>query len=257
MTKLSVNVNKIATLRNARGKNTPNLLKVTQDIINYGAEGITVHPRPDERHIKKADAIEISKLIKKVKSDSKKHIEYNIEGYPSSDFIQLISDLKPDQCTLVPDPPDAITSCAGWNFEKNKGLLLEVVSHLQERRIRCSLFLEPKVFNSDKKQQEALEQIRPHRIELYTELYADDFSTFQRRITTMLYSQSVQVVQKMNIGINAGHDLNLENLGYLLQTIPKIEEVSIGHALICESLYCGLKETIQNYLNVIKNAFNS
>lgn len=239
MTTLSVNVNKIATLRNARGSNVPNLCKVTADLISYGVKSITIHPRPDERHIKRNDVYELSKLIKTHNTSTSEKIEFNIEGYPSTDFINLVSEIKPDQCTLVPDGPDVITSNAGWDFEANKDFLVKICSSLKASDIRSSLFLDP--FTFDTTQKEALKKIAPDRIELYTESYAKDISTLKK------YKAVAEEILTLNIDLNAGHDLNLENIHLFATTIPNLKEVSIGHALVCESLYKGFKTVIDSY----------
>lgn len=238
MTKLSVNVNKIATLRNARGHDIPNVLQVSSDIIRFGAHGITVHPRPDERHIKKMDVITLRQFITPP-------VEFNVEGYPSEEFLKLIKEHRPDQVTLVPDPPDVITSNAGWNIASNFEFLKNVLETLTEANIRVSLFVDPK--DMDKAQFEALEALKPHRIELYTERFAREL---ERAVSD--YKSTAEKVRQYGIGVNAGHDLSLENLTLLLTNIPFIDEVSIGHALICEALYLGLEETIHRYLKILE-----
>ncbi len=259
MTKLSVNVNKIATLRNARGQDSPNLISVTKDIIKFGAQGITLHPRPDERHIKVSDLYEVKSLMNEVNLErSKKNqevLEYNIEGYPSTDFINMVSEVRPEQVTLVPDPPDAITSNAGWDFIKNLDLLIKVVKDFKTLDIRVSLFLDPHNFNSE--QLEALKKINPERVELYTESFAKTFNTDEQGPVFKVYQTTSEILSKNNFELNAGHDLSQNNINFLVKNIPQIKEVSIGHALVCESLYMGLEQTISNYLNEIKIAFGS
>ncbi len=240
MTKLSVNVNKIATLRNSRGNALPDVLQTALDIERFGAQGITVHPRPDERHIRKQDVYDISKRI---------HVEFNIEGYPSPDFIQLIRDVRPAQCTLVPDPPDVLTSNAGWNVQQNMGYLQEVIGQLKQSGTRVSLFIDPYDFiNADVSQ---IAKTGTDRIELYTESYARAFPTPERDAVCAVFQKVADHAHACGLGINAGHDLNLHNLRYLIQHIPFIAEVSIGHALICDALYFGLEKTVQKYLSCL------
>lgn len=236
-TRLSVNVNKIATLRNARGKNLPDLLKMTLDIISYGAQGITVHPRPDGRHIRTADVYQLAENI---------DVEFNIEGFPSNDYLQLIREIKPTQATLVPDPPEAITSNAGWAIKKNFDFLRDVVAELHTSGVRTSLFIDPHMISDT--DIELLKKIGTDRVELYTESYADAFGTASEAKVLDSYKNIANKISKVNIAINAGHDLNLFNLKALIQAIPAIQEVSIGHALICDALYFGLPETIARYL---------
>ncbi len=240
MTKLSVNVNKIATLRNARGKNSPNVLQVTQDIISYGAEGITVHPRPDNRHIMREDVYAISEHI---------DVEFNIEGYPSESFVGMVKEVKPAQCTLVPDPPDVITSNAGWQITNQVSFLKEVVQELSQEDIRVSLFVDP--LELTEKDMDNLQEIRTDRVELYTEVYADTFNTPKHAEVVGRYQRVAQELTTRGLGLNAGHDLNLENLSLLIKTIPEIQEVSIGHALICDALYYGLEKTVGSYLSCL------
>lgn len=237
MTKLSVNVNKLATLRNSRGKNNPDVLKMTLDIISYGAEGITVHPRPDERHIRKKDVYAIVKAI---------NVEFNIEGYPDQDYLKLIKDIKPAQCTLVPDPPHVLTSNAGWLIEKNLPFLQEIVATLQQDGIRTSLFIDP--YTLTPRELECLALTRTNRVELYTEAYAEAYGTPNQDKVTAVYKQAAESIQRLGIELNAGHDLSLINLSHFVKEISFIQEVSIGHALVCDALYLGMKETIQRYL---------
>jgi pyridoxine 5-phosphate synthase len=240
MTKLSVNVNKLATLRNARGKNNPDVLKMTLDIIKFGAHGITVHPRPDGRHILTEDVLKISKTI---------DVELNIEGYPDEKFLDLIQTVKPAQCTLVPDPPHVLTSNAGWNLEENFELLNHVIEVLAENQVRSSLFIDP--FAMTEQEIQYLKTIKPNRVELYTEAYADAFGTKNQTRVLDVYQRVAYEVECLDIGLNAGHDLNLDNLRFFIQQIPIIQEVSIGHALICEALYLGMEETIKRYLGFL------
>lgn len=233
MTRLSVNINKIATLRNARGGNMPNVEKAAIDCQNFGAEGITVHPRPDERHIRYQDVRDIKSAIK---------TEYNIEGYPSRSFMKLVSEIKPDQVTLVPDPPDAITSSEGWNTIKCKSFLVDIIAELKEQKIRSSIFIDTNL-----KYIENALLTGTDRIELYTEPYARNFPTDPDHAIAG-FSEAAELANKLGLGINAGHDLNLENLKYFHDNIPGLQEVSIGHALISDALYFGLENTIQLYL---------
>jgi pyridoxine 5-phosphate synthase len=232
MTKLSVNINKIATLRNARGGNVPNVLTAAINCQLFGADGITVHPRPDERHIRYSDVLEIKPLIT---------TEFNIEGYPSEDFITLVLSVKPDQVTLVPDPHDAITSNAGWDTLKNRALLTEIVAEFRKNGIRTSLFVDTDPINVVNAALTGTD-----RIELYTEPYATEFRDNAVEAIGP-FIKAAEIARKEGLGINAGHDLNLDNLRYFHQNIPWVEEVSIGHALISDALYLGLENTIQMY----------
>ena len=232
MTKLSVNINKIATLRNARGGDTPNVVKVAIDCQNFGADGITIHPRPDERHITKKDVFDIKSIIQ---------TEYNIEGYPSEDFIKMVLEVKPDQVTLVPDGPEVLTSCSGWNTIKFKDFLKEVISIFKENLIRTSVFVDPKIDII-----EAAKLCGTDRIELYTEDYAINYAIDKRK-AIINYLEAAKKAKELEIGVNAGHDLSLENLEYFVQEVPSLEEVSIGHALISDAIYLGLENTIQMY----------
>jgi pyridoxine 5-phosphate synthase len=232
MTRLSVNINKIATLRNARGGNIPNVHKAAIDCQNFGAEGITVHPRPDERHIRYQDVREIKSVIK---------TEYNIEGYPSRSFMNLVGEIKPDQVTLVPDPPDAITSSEGWNTIKCKSFLIEIIAELKKQGIRSSIFIDTNL-----KYIENAVETGTDRIELYTEPYARNFPTDPEHAIAG-FKEAAEIAHKLGLGINAGHDLSLENLKYFNDNIPGLLEVSIGHALISDALYFGLENTIQLY----------
>jgi len=237
MTKLSVNVNKIATLRNARGGNMPNLLKVATDIEEFGAQGITIHPRPDERHIRYQDARDLKKVVT---------TEYNIEGNPIPKFIDLVLETKPTQVTLVPDAVDAITSNAGWDTIKHKTFLKEVIATFTENGIRTSIFVDP-----DTKMIEGAAETGTNRIELYTEDYAKQYVNNAHKAITP-FIEAAKRAHELGLGINAGHDLSLENIKYFKENIPHLLEVSIGHALICESLYFGLDNVINMYLNKLK-----
>lgn len=237
MIKLSVNINKIATLRNARGGNNPNVLAVALDCERYGANGITVHPRPDERHIKKQDVYDLAKNIT---------TEFNIEGYPTEDFITMVLEVKPAQVTLVPDAPDAITSNAGWNTIKNFDFLQNLISKFKAANIRTSIFIEPHA-----KMIEAAAQIQTNRIELYTEPYASQYAN-NRNNAVKPFAEAAKVAHKLGLEVNAGHDLSLENLGFFAQQVPHLKEVSIGHALVCDALYLGLENTINLYKNQLQ-----
>ena len=238
MTRLSVNINKIATMRNARGGNNPDVIKVALDCEHFGAQGITVHPRPDERHIRYSDVIELKKIVA---------TEFNIEGYPDDRYIKLVLAVKPEQATLVPDKPDAITSNAGWDTIKNESLLKEVVKQLQQSGVRVSVFVDPEV-----KMVEGAKKVGANRIELYTEPYASRY-TSNRDNAVKSYITAARVAHEIGLGINAGHDLDLNNLKFLKQSIPYLDEVSIGHALISDALYFGLENTIQLYLRQLKD----
>ena len=237
MTKLSVNVNKIATIRNARGGNNPNLVELVKDCERFGAQGITVHPRPDERHIKADDVYQLSEIVT---------TEFNIEGYPDERYLKFIEELKPDQATLVPDAPDAITSNAGWDTIRNKSKLQESVSRIKESGVRVSIFADP-----DEKMIEGAKDTGADRIELYTEAYASGYHE-SKSIALAPYKKAGELAYQIGLGVNAGHDLDLDNLKYIKDEMPFIEEVSIGHALVCDALYLGLENTIQMYLRQLK-----
>ncbi|MFC2087574.1 pyridoxine 5'-phosphate synthase [Bacteroidota bacterium] len=237
MTKLSVNINKIATIRNARGGNLPNVLEAAINCEQYGAEGITVHPRPDERHIRYADVYDISKNIK---------VEFNIEGYPSEKFMKLVKEVKPQQVTLVPDAPDVITSNQGWDTKKHQAFLTEIITGLKQFGIRTSLFMDTKPENI-----EYAAKTGTDRIELYTEPYVKQFS-LDREKAIKPFVEAAKLSYQLGLGINSGHDLNLTNLNYYYKNIPRLLEVSIGHALISDALYYGLENTIQMYLRQLK-----
>lgn len=233
MTRLSVNINKIATIRNARGGNNPDVIQVAKDCERFGAQGITVHPRPDQRHIRYSDVAELKKIVT---------TEFNIEGNPIQEFIDLVSEHRPDQVTLVPDGPDAITSNSGWDTVKHRLYLAEMVSHFKTLGIRTSIFVDP-----DPKMVEGAKHVGADRIELYTEPYAHIFTSDKVK-AIQPYIESAKVAQELGLGINGGHDLDLENLKYFHDNIEGLDEVSIGHALICDALYYGLENTIQLYL---------
>ena len=233
MTKLSVNINKIATLRNSRGGNVPNLLTVAADLQDYGAQGITIHPRPDQRHIKYDDALELSKVLT---------TEFNIEGNPINKFVDLVNRIKPDQVTLVPDEENALTSNTGWDTIKHRDFLKEVIHEFKGNGIRTSIFIDP-----DEKMIEGAKVTGTDRIELYTEAYAINYPLNPEKAIAP-YVKAAKVANKLDIGINAGHDLNLENTAFFAKNIPQLLEVSIGHALISESLYFGFENVIPMYL---------
>ena len=233
MTQLSVNINKIATLRNSRGGNVPDLLKVASDLQSYGAQGITIHPRPDQRHIRYDDALALPAVLT---------TEFNIEGNPIPKFIDLVLQIQPDQVTLVPDSDDAITSNAGWDTVKNKDFLAEVISEFQSHGIRTSIFVDP-----IEKMVEGAKNIGTNRIELYTEAYAQNFKKNPEKAIAP-YAQAALLANDLGVGINAGHDLNLENTAFFAQNILNLLEVSIGHALVSESLYLGFENVIPMYL---------
>ncbi|EID76077.1 pyridoxine 5'-phosphate synthase [Imtechella halotolerans] len=237
MTKLSVNINKIATLRNSRGGNVPNLLKVAEDVQKFGAEGVTIHPRPDERHIRYQDAYDLVQVV---------NTEYNIEGNPIPRFIDLVLQIKPTQVTLVPDADDAITSNAGWDTVVHKDFLIDVIAEFKRNGIRTSIFVDPV-----EKMVEAAAVTGTDRVELYTEEYAKEFQRGNLNGISS-YVNAAIVADKVGLGINAGHDLSLDNIRYFKEQIPNLLEVSIGHALISESLYLGLENVVNLYLNKLK-----
>ena len=236
MTKLSVNINKIATLRNARGEDYPNLVKTAKDIIKFGAEGITIHPRPDERHIKYSDAYDLKQNIS---------TELNIEGNPSKKFINMVSEVRPDQVTLVPDESDAITSNSGWDTVKNFNFLKDVVEEFKSNSIRVSIFIDP-----DSKMLEGAKKINADRVELFTGPYAKQYINDKSNAINR-YIDCSEIANKIGMELNAGHDLNQQNLEFFKNNIVNLKEVSIGHALISESLYYGLESTIKSYLNIL------
>ena len=237
MTRLSVNINKIATLRNARGGNNPDVIRTAQDCERFGAEGITVHPRPDERHIRYADVMALKDVVK---------TEFNIEGFPDERYMKIVREAKPHQATLVPDAPDAITSNAGWDTVKHANLLRELVTEIKSLGVRVSIFVDP-----SPRMVEGAAKTGADRVELYTEPYAREFLV-NREIAVKPYIESAAVAQAAGLGINAGHDLDLHNLNFLKKNLPHLDEVSIGHALICDALYYGLENTIQLYLRQLR-----
>ena len=236
MTNLSVNVNKIATLRNARGSDVPSVTQEAIDCERFGAEGITIHPRPDERHITERDVYELKEVVT---------TEFNIEGYPNDRFMKLIADNLPEQATLVPDPPGVLTSNAGWDTIKNKEFLRDTCDRLRQLGVRSSIFIE-----TDLKMIEGAAEVGVDRIELYTGPYADDYHSNAEK-AVLPYVEAAKLADKLNLGINAGHDLNLSNLGFFKRSIPKLQEVSIGHALIADALYFGLEKTIGKYKELL------
>ena len=238
MIKLSVNINKIATLRNARGANMPNVLDVARDIQSFGAHGITVHPRPDERHITYKDVRELPEIIT---------TEFNVEGNPNPKFVDLVCEVKPAQVTLVPDAPDAITSNAGWDTVANRSFLQEVIQEFKQHGIRTSIFLDP-----DAAQVESAVATGADRIELYTESYAKHFPKNPEKAIAPFLAAALKA-QEVGLGLNAGHDLSLENIQFFSQKIPGLLEVSIGHALVCESLYYGLENVINQYITKLSS----
>ena len=242
MAKLSVNINKIATLRNARGENIPDLINSAIDIINFGADGITVHPRPDERHIKYNDVLELSNVLNK---------EFNIEGNPNIDFMKLVKDVKPTQVTLVPDSIEAITSNSGWNTKENFSFLKDTIEELKSYSIRTSVFVDPQL-----EMIEYAKKLSADRIELFTGQYAKLFSK-DKEIAIKPYIECANLAEEIKIGVNAGHDLNQDNLKYFKDSINNLLEVSIGHALICESIYEGLEKTIKSYLDILNHENSS
>ena len=249
MSRLSVNVNKLATLRNSRGKNIPDVAVLSRKILEYGAHGLTVHPRPDGRHIRRHDVADLHALVKSWNRLATEPVEFNIEGYPSEDFLELLKQFPPHQATLVPDPPEALTSNAGWNLAGNVHLLKPIVARIKGMGIRVSLFVDP--FEFDPAQKRALQEVGADRIELYTEKYADAFPTSERNAVTATYKNAARAAGEIGCGVNAGHDLNQANLVHLLTAVPEIEEVSIGHALISEALEQGLETTVKNYLQLM------
>tara|TARA_B100000497_G_scaffold124101_1_gene157977 strand:+ start:1336 stop:2049 length:714 start_codon:yes stop_codon:yes gene_type:complete len=237
MTKLSVNINKIATLRNSRGGQTPSVLQAAIDVQKFGAEGVTVHPRPDERHIRYQDAYEIQPIIT---------TEYNIEGNPIESFLKMVFNIKPTQVTLVPDAIDALTSNAGWNTVKHRSYLTEIISEFKSHGIRTSIFVDPKM-----EMIEGAAATGTDRIELYTEDFAAQYNLGNKKAVEP-YTQCALKATELGLGVNAGHDLSLENIRFFKDNIPNLLEVSIGHALICESIYLGLENVIGQYLKKLK-----
>jgi pyridoxine 5-phosphate synthase len=232
MTKLSVNINKIATIRNARGGDVPNVVQVAIDCERFGADGITVHPRPDERHITTKDVYDLQKVVK---------TEFNIEGYPDKRYLMIIDDIRPAQATLVPDPPNVLTSNAGWETREHQDLLKDLVQRFREQGVRSSIFVDTKLENIEYAAKSGVD-----RIELYTGPYAEDFDKDPAKAVAA-YVEAANLAHELGLGINAGHDLSLDNLKFFKQSIPHLDEVSIGHALISDALYLGLENTIQRY----------
>lgn len=237
MTRLSVNINKVATLRNARGENVPDVIRFANDCERFGAQGITVHPRPDERHIKRRDVYDLKKVLT---------TEFNIEGYPSEDFLRLVEDIKPAQVTLVPDAPNVLTSDSGWDVDGNFRFLTDIVSRLHEIPVRVSIFVAP-----DPLQIERAAQTGADRVELYTKPYADVYDT-DREQAIIPFIKASEIAHRCRLGVNAGHDLNLRNLSYFHSMIPYLDEVSIGHAIISDALYLGIENTIIAYRDLLK-----
>lgn len=237
MTKLSVNINKIATIRNARGGNNPNVIQVALDCESFGADGITVHPRPDERHIRYNDVIDLKPVLK---------TEFNIEGYPQKSFIDLVKSVRPTQVTLVPDAPDQITSNSGWNTKEHFDFLTDIVTEFKEVGIRTSIFVD-----ADVEMVEYAAKIGADRVELYTEPYASNYQNSPANAIAP-FLEAAKAARHCGLGLNAGHDLSLVNLAYMKEQIPWLDEVSIGHALICDALYLGLKTTIEKYQECLK-----
>lgn len=245
MTLLSVNLNKIALLRNSRGNDYPNLIEMGKRAVAAGARGITVHPRPDERHIKYADVPALADWLKKHNQTDYPHVEYNIEGYPTEAFIELVLAAKPDQCTLVPDDPNQLTSDHGWDVPRHADSLKQTLNILRDAGIRSALFMD-----ADPKAMQAVQDVGADRIELYTEEYARAYGTSVQSSVLNQYAQAAQAAAELGLGVNAGHDLNLENLSALLEACPQIEEVSIGHAIMVETFDYGYEPTIRRYLEI-------
>lgn len=237
VTRLSVNINKIATLRNARGGNNPDVIKAAIDCERFGAQGITVHPRPDERHIRYNDVLQLREVVT---------TEFNIEGYPDERFLKLIQEVKPAQATLVPDGPDAITSNAGWDTLAHADFLRDVIGEIRSAGVRVSVFVDPAL-----RMVEGAARVKADRIELYTEPYAREF-LISKDVAVKPYVECARLAQSLGLGVNAGHDLDLHNLAFLHRNIPQLDEVSIGHALICDALYLGLENSIQRYLQQLQ-----
>ena len=237
MTKLSVNINKIATLRNSRGGDTPNVVQFAKDVQEFGAQGVTIHPRPDQRHIRYQDAYDLKPVV---------YTEYNVEGNPIPEFVEMVLKIKPTQVTLVPDAENAITSNAGWDTIKHKDFLTEIIQEFKLNDIRTSVFLDPSI-----KQVNGAKAIGADRIELYTEAFAHQFS-LGNKDAIIPYSECAEQAMQLDLGLNAGHDLSLKNIKFFKQHVPGLLEVSIGHALISESLYLGIDNVINMYLNKLK-----
>lgn len=237
MTRLSVNINKVATLRNARGGDNPNVVQVAKDAERFGAEGITIHPRPDERHITTRDVYDLKEVVT---------TEFNIEGYPDDRFLRILEEVRPDQATLVPDPPHVLTSNAGWDTIAHEKRLTELIAHIKSMGIRTSIFVAPEIGII-----EGASKVGADRIELYTEMYATGYKD-NPSSAVLSYTKAAERAHSLGLGVNAGHDLDLTNLKFLKQQLPNLDEVSIGHALFCDALYLGLENTIQLYLRELK-----
>lgn len=238
MTKLSININKIATLRNARGGNVPNVVKFAMDCERFGVDGITVHPRPDERHITLQDVYDLAPVV---------NTEFNIEGYPDARFMKMVAAIKPAQATLVPDPPHVLTSNTGWDVIKNKSLLIDIINQLHDYGVRVSIFLNPEL-----DQVEAAKLSGTDRIEFYTGPYANHYQQ-DKHLAIAAYVSAAQAAHAIGLGINAGHDLNLQNLKFFKQSLVHLDEVSIGHAIISDALYYGIENTIQMYKRLLSD----
>ena len=238
MTKLSININKIATLRNARGGNVPNVVKFAMDCERFGVDGITVHPRPDERHITLQDVYDLAPVVK---------TEFNIEGYPDARFMKMVQEVKPAQATLVPDPPHVLTSNTGWDVIKNKSLLIDIINQLHDYGVRVSIFLNPEL-----DQVEAAKLSGTDRIEFYTGPYANHYQQ-DKHLAIAAYVSAAQAAHAIGLGINAGHDLSLQNLKFFKQSLVHLDEVSIGHAIISDALYYGIENTIQMYKRLLSD----
>lgn len=236
MTRLSVNINKLATLRNARGGDNPDLIQWTRQIQSFGAQGITIHPRPDERHIRKSDVHALKKVVT---------TEFNIEGYPSREFLDLVKDVVPEQVTFVPDSPEVLTSNAGWDVIKHRAFLKDIMEEMKAAKIRTSVFME-----TDLKQMDAVGKVGADRIELYTESYATRMAAGDRKVIDE-YRAAADHAKSLGLGVNAGHDLDLHNLKAFVEAIPFVEEVSIGHALVCDALVHGMEKTVKLYLEAL------
>ncbi len=237
MVQLSVNVNKVATLRNARGGDIPNVVKAAKTCIEAGCHGITIHPRPDGRHIRRQDVLDLIAMLT---------VEFNIEGYPSPEFLDLVCLVKPAQCTLVPDPPEVLTSNAGWDLSGGVEWLSDITQRLHNHGIRVSLFLDP-----DPDQVRRAKELGADRVELYTESYAKTFGTLEGKKVFDIYHRAALTAQEAGLGLNAGHDLDLESLPYLAQNLPGLLEVSIGHALLSDALFMGLEQAVKAYLKAL------
>ncbi len=237
MTRLSVNINKVATLRNARGENVPDVVRFAVDCERFGAQGITVHPRPDERHIRRSDVYALKEVV---------DTEFNIEGYPAPEFLDLVEAVRPAQCTLVPDRPDQLTSSSGWDVAGNAASLAEICARLRGAGVRSSIFVA-----ADPEQIRAAAAVGADRVELYTKPYADGYAR-DRGLAVEPFVKAAEAACEAGLGLNAGHDLNLQNLRFFARNIPWLDEVSIGHAIISDALYLGIERTIQEYLDCLR-----